>query len=132
MFSRTAILGGFTAACIVMIGLGCEDPADKEQFLQGHWTIVNAQRNDKPTQMLNGAYFVFDPATHLIRTNLRLDEQEGELSGPYQFNGKTIEQKTESPVTYSIKSHTDSTMILGFETRGFPFEIELKKGTAVE
>jgi hypothetical protein len=132
MFSRTAILGSLAAVSVVLIGLACEDVANKGLFLQGRWTIVNAQRNGHPTQMLNGAYFIFDPTAHQLRTNLRLDEQEGEISVPYQFSEAAIEQKTESPVKYAIKSHTDSTLVLEFETRGFPFEIELKKGEAIQ
>jgi hypothetical protein len=127
MFSRTVLLSSLATISLVITWMSCVNPAKGNISLQGRWTIVNAQRNGKATVMLNGAYFIFDTETKMLRTNLRLDEQEGEISGAYSLEGERLIQNSEPRVNYTIKTYSDTTLTLSFETRGFPFEIDLKK-----
>jgi len=50
-----------------------------------------------------------------------------EVPVEYELSKSTIYQKSVSPLEYSIRSLSDSSMVLGFELRGMQFELYLTK-----
>lgn len=108
------------AVCFLLC---CTNSVEKEGLL-GAWEIVSAQRNGKPTETLNGAYFEFDE-NDLLTTNL-LGREE---SSPFEFNVERsqIIQRGSSNLNFGIAKFSDDELQLETTIRDIPFTIVLRR-----
>jgi hypothetical protein len=91
--------------------------------LLGRWEIAHASRNGKPTETLTGVYFEFNADGKML-TNLPVGP---ETPVDYEVKGKELVQKNELPITYTIQSVSDSSLILNVDIRGMQFEMQLQR-----
>lgn len=105
-----------------------DDHKTISQSIEGRWEIVRGLRNGQETGTLLGTYFRFGADGKMI-TNLPVGP---EAPVEYELGKSTIYQKSVSPIEYSIRSLSDSSMVLGFELRGMQFELYLTKAESVE
>lgn len=114
---------------LLLCGLACEDdPKFNTASVEGRWEITRGLRNGQETGTLSGTYFRFGSDGKMI-TNLPVGP---EVSVDYKIVKSTIHQKSITPIEYSIRALSDSTMVLGFELRGMQFEIYLQRKEAEE
>jgi hypothetical protein len=107
--------------------LACDGDTEKTQdALLGRWTLVKAFRNQRETRTLEGVFFEFGADGKMV-TNLPVG---AENPTDYEVEGKNIRQKSPTPLRYTVKGHSDSTLVLEFALRGFNFELQLQRGAA--
>lgn len=112
---------------IALVGLGTnscseEDQTTRDQLI-GRWELVEASRNGKPTQSLDGLYFVFE-AEGEMETNLNMQAERGE----FELADDNIRQiGTSIEPNYRIESISDSTMRLYTRLRNVQFRFDLVK-----
>lgn len=88
----------------------------------GEWVITAAEKSGKATGMLEGAYFKFQPENKMA-TNLT----GSEITYDIEVKKNVIQQKGNVEVFYTIESIQDTTMVLTFNMRGYPFKLNLTK-----
>ena len=101
-----------------------EDPnkIDLSSQIFGEWVITAAEKNGKATGMLEGAYFKFQPENKMA-TNLT----GSEITYDIDVKNNVIQQKGNVEIFYTVESIQDTTMVLTFNMRGFPFKLNLTK-----
>lgn len=100
-----------------------DNAVDTEQLLQGRWELVEAKRNNRPTESLTELYFLFQN-DGTVETNLSGAVE----SGAYRLDDQTIEQRNTSMDTdYLIQSLTDSLLVLRTRLSNQNFEFSLRK-----
>jgi hypothetical protein len=100
----------------------CEGDNEKTRAsLLGRWELVKGFRNQKETETLQGVFFQFG-ADGKMTTNLPVG-----TSAPteYELRQNQIVQKSPQEVVYSIRSLTDSSLVLTMEMRGVLFEMQM-------
>ena len=95
---------------------------DLHKHLVGNWIITAAEKNGRPTGMLEGAYFKFQSGNKMS-TNLT----GSEISYDYVVKKDEIHQIGNIEIFYKVLSIQDTTMVLTFDMRGFPFKLNLTK-----
>lgn len=85
--------------------------------------MVKGFRNERETEMLAGVFFFFG-ADGKMQTNLPVG---AELPTEFDVKKNEILQKSPQPVTYSIQSVSDSTLVLTMEMRGVSFKLEMQR-----
>lgn len=107
-----------------LLWLSCiEDGNKNSTALQGRWDLVKGLRNQQETGTLSGTYFQFGADGKMI-TNLPVGP---EVAVEYDLSQSTIQQKSSPPVEYTIRSISDSTLVLSIEMRGMQFELHLRR-----
>lgn len=102
----------------------CEnDTSATRDAILGRWELDKGFRNERETEMLAGVFFLFGDDGKM-QTNLPVGAED-----PTEFDIKKNEilQKSPQPLTYSIQSVTDSTLVLTMEMRGVSFKLELQR-----
>ncbi|MEM1321808.1 MAG: hypothetical protein AAGG75_16230 [Bacteroidota bacterium] len=97
-------------------------PQISDAAIQGRWNVVQASRNDKPTETLEGAFFDFKSGGRML-TNILGEEQEMD----YQLNENVINQSGSQQLKYTIERHTGNAMTLTMTMVGFNFRFDLQK-----
>lgn len=95
---------------------------DLSTKIAGDWVITAAEKNGKTTGMLEGAYFKFQPENKMA-TNLT----GAEITYDIAIKDNEIQQKGNVEIFYTVESIQDTTMVLTFQMRGFPFKLNLTK-----
>jgi hypothetical protein len=103
-----------------------ETPKIPPAVIDGRWELLEGMRAQKATETLAGVYFLFDPATGTMETNLPVG---AETPTPFERKDNKIIQKSAPPVEYEITGASDSTLNLSFEIRGIPFDLKLRKAS---
>jgi hypothetical protein len=104
--------------------LSCiEDGNKNSTALEGRWDLVKGLRNQQETGTLSGTYFQFGADGKMI-TNLPVGP---EVAMEYDLSQSTIQQKSNPPVEYTIRSISDTTLVLSLEMRGMQFELYLRR-----
>jgi hypothetical protein len=102
----------------------CNDSALKTDKLDGYWVLESALREGQATTTLEGSWLAFDTKSGSFTSNLPLG-----LGASEQFKiekGKIIVAAPQ-PLEFDVPTMTDSTMQILFSTRGFSFDINLRK-----
>jgi len=101
------------------------DKVDKKELLEGRWEIIQALRDEQPTETLSGAYLEFRPGDKMV-SNLAGTEEVR-----YELNDNTITQvEGRNPLSFGIQSISDSLLVLQMDIRGSGFQLTLQKAPA--
>ncbi len=100
------------------------EPRFNKQHLIGKWELTDAWRNSKRTETLTGTYYEFQEQDIMI-TNLTPDLSEQQYK--YEFDGKSIIQKGEPEIIYTLDSLSSSTLIFSMSINNFPFKLAMTK-----
>ncbi len=119
----------FTALLATSFLLSCQPDGPKKVELNkadliGRWEIAKGFRNGKETETLTGTYYEFQEAG-TMKTNLTPTTMEQEYQ--YSFSDNQINQKGDTPITYSVDSLTSNFMGLSMVINNFQFKLELNK-----
>ncbi|MEL6669389.1 MAG: hypothetical protein AAFP08_10510 [Bacteroidota bacterium] len=117
---------------ILLLAFSCGDdkPQDNPPLptdgleLEGRWELVEARRNNRPTQTFDGLYFVFGPENQFV-TNLGGDESTGKFA--YDERAEIVTTEVALPATYLIREHNDGELMLETELEGFAFRFLLNR-----
>ena len=119
------------AALLLIVSIGCgEEPAvteNREEKIQGYWSIVSATRNGNATESLDQLYFDFQGTE--LETNL-----SGQPSkAPFVWDANSIQSSDPRlTVEYEVEQLTTDTLILTMEMRKFPFRFILARAERPE
>lgn len=99
-----------------------DERVDQRTLLQGRWEIIQALRDEQPTETLSGAYFEFRPNDKMV-SNLAGTEEVR-----YELKDNTITQvEGRNPLRFGIQSISDSLLVLQMDIRGSDFKLTLQK-----
>ncbi len=107
--------------------LACKsDDNDEHEYssalIEGRWNLVSANVDGEETDRLRGLYFVFLPDTSM-QTNILGSERNYK----YSLTGEGIQQHSDPPLSYEIRSQSDSLLTMISRIRGADFTIYLSK-----
>ncbi|MEL6988561.1 MAG: hypothetical protein AAGK97_12120, partial [Bacteroidota bacterium] len=60
----------FYCSALLLFITSCKEEPKDTNLLFGKWVITKAERDQKETKTLNGAYFKFDEASNNMESNL--------------------------------------------------------------
>lgn len=107
----------------ILLMMACQrDQASTNHRLLGTWHIVEASRNDKPTQSLDGLYLTFE-TEFLLKSNLLGDTMTFDV----HIDGDRIEIQNDRLNHFSVTELTDSTLILETDIQKSALKIYLSK-----
>ncbi|MEM1358670.1 MAG: hypothetical protein AAGF89_10735 [Bacteroidota bacterium] len=108
----------------VLIFFACGDDTNEiaeAATVEGHWELARATRNNVETGTLEGLTFDFN-ADGSLYTNM----MNNEAIGSYEWNeDEIITTGVKIPVTYTVRTLTDSTMVLRSKIQGYQFDFEM-------
>lgn len=110
--------------CVIVItalGSCSSTGAGSPGSVTGYWTITKAYRDKVETRLLADVFFLFN-GDGTMRSNL---PYSGDALTAYTISGDQLIQQGNSSVSYDIIRHTDSTLVLGFDTNNTRFELHL-------
>jgi len=97
------------------------EPSLSVEFLHGKWNIINAARNSKKTETLNGAYFIFKDK--FLTTNY----MGSELQTPFDLSKKKIIQLQPERIEFEAKIEKNNTLTLQSTIKGTLFSFTMVK-----
>lgn len=105
------------------------DTGNAAEKVIGRWEILEATRNNRPTESLSELYFEFTADGKLLTNIAGIDE-----TLTYEIKKDKISQKGSSlgEVHYRIESIEENAMIISSELRSFSFRFSLQKVSAKE
>ncbi len=105
------------------------DTGNVAEKVIGQWEILEATRNNRPTESLSELYFEFTADGKLLTNIAGIPE-----TLTYEIKKDKIYQKGSSlgEIYYNIESIEDNTMIISTELRSFSFRFSLQKRSAKE
>jgi hypothetical protein len=109
------------ASVLTALGACVSSGVNAPESLSGYWVVTKAYRDRVETRLLADVFFLFS-GDGTMRSNLPFS---GDTPAVYTVSGNQLVQQGNSPVSYDIVSHTDSTLVLGFETNNTRFELHL-------
>ena len=97
---------------------------DQKALLEGHWDLVEGQRNGKVTDSLRDTYFEF--TADKMSTNLPI---KGGKNSPYEIVDNVLLQTiiNDIQIKYQIVELTPETLKLTTNLRGFDFVFSMEK-----
>jgi len=103
---------------IILTGCKSEPPTYEKNKILGRWMVIEAHRNNRPTQTVNGAIFSI--------SNQELQHNLYGADSTYAITwGK--EAILTSVSSYTIESQQDSMLVLFTTLQEYPFRLSLKK-----
>ena len=116
------VLGVLLMSIGVAVLGGCEEEAGMEtDNLEGTWQVVEATRNGKQTELVNGAEFVFDEGSMVTDITGFRD------SGQYVLEGVNLMHHGRADVPYTVNHITSDSLQLSVVLRGLSFVLDLEK-----
>lgn len=117
----------FLALFFFLFLISCDRFGDNNlELLLGKWELKQAFRNERPTESLDDLYMEFFENGQL-KTNLMGTEEM------YEFDyekGKVIQKSIHiEPVTYTIESISDSSLILTTSLKNYNFRFVMNKSS---
>lgn len=110
------------ATCLLFTACEEADIAD-EASLVGTWEMVEARRNNTPTNTLDNMTFQFG-ADGSFNTNM----MQNETPGSYTVVDETIvTEGVDIPLIYELRELTDSSLVVRTEFRDFQFDFNMRK-----
>ena len=113
---------------VLMIGMmllslvACkEEQAVQHSDLIGMWVVTYAERDGKPTELINGAVFQIDDST------MSTDFTGFEKHGRYEFDGSVLRHSAQGESVYEVVSVRVDTMDLRTRVSGLRFDMELMR-----
>ncbi len=105
------------------------DTGNVAEKVIGQWEILEATRNNRPTESLSELYFEFTADGKLLTNIAGIPE-----TLTYEIKKDKIYQKGSSlgEIYYNIESIEDNTMIISTELRSFSFRFSLQKRSVKE
>ena len=112
-------------ACILILPVACTDSktTQNEQLILGRWELVQAVRNGKPTDSMNGIFFEFKEEGKMT-SNFNLAVEERQLQ--YTIDKNLLDQIGEENLKYIIEKLTNSELILTTNYQGLEFQLQLE------
>lgn len=113
----------FLAGLIVCLAWqSCQEQVAKQDtsLLNGKWLVVSATRNANPTTTLNEAFFEF-AADSTMQSNLTGEA----MRARYSVSGNTINQISESALSYDILKISADTLVLKTKILDYDFKLLL-------
>lgn len=100
---------------------GCfPDKAIHAEDLVGAWEVVDAQRNGKATELVNGATFVFGK-NGIMKTDITGFDD----SGSFSFEEPILTYHGKNEVLYTLNKLTQDSMQLAVDLQGLNFVLDL-------
>jgi hypothetical protein len=122
------LLLGLTACQNDAPGEGESDTDQTLLLLQGRWELLDATRNGKPTESLDGAFFEFMSEGKLA-SNLGGSREEMQ----YELRGNTILQRGgRMEAEYQIETLADTLLVLDLVLNNTPFKLRLGREVLAE
>jgi len=97
------------------------EPTLSVEFLNGRWKIVQASRDLKKTETLNGAYFIFE--NKVLTTNY----MGSELQTPFELNRKSITQLQPEKIIFEAIIEKNNNLTLQTTIKGTSFSFTMVK-----
>jgi len=117
----------FNLILATMVLVSCESEKQyKEADIVGRWEVYQAERDNRPTQTLNGAYFEFMDQNQ-VYTNILGD---GVMNGFNIYNNVIVQQGGEK-IRYNIEALNDEKMTLSTKISGADFVLDLVKTSSL-
>ncbi|MFM8373923.1 MAG: hypothetical protein ACKOCO_16200 [Bacteroidota bacterium] len=109
------------ASVVITLGACASSGVNGSDSISGYWIVTKAYRDKVETRLLADVFFLFN-GDGTMRSNL---PYSGNGPAAYTISGDQLVQQGNSPVIYDIIRHTDSTLVLGFDTNNTRFELHL-------
>ncbi len=107
---------------LIAIGSCTTDNAMNPEDLIGEWIVVDAQRNGRITELVNGATFVFDS-----KGSMTTDITGSKDKGAYTFEEPILTYQGKSEVLYNLNKLTRDSMRMAVDLQGLNFVLDLVK-----
>ncbi|MCB0641955.1 MAG: hypothetical protein KDC44_09965 [Phaeodactylibacter sp.] len=122
----------FACALLSTVFACSNEPTVEEENLSdqliGRWEVIQALRNDQPTETMTDFYLEFG-ADNRMTSNLNGAAEQV----PYELKDKVIHQKSDRmPVDFNIVDLSDSLMVLTMSMRNTNFRFTFQKAMAEE
>lgn len=108
---------------LLMVSCKEEVSVDAGQ-LSGHWAVFNAERNGRPTALLNGAIFQFQE-DGMLHTNITGEE----LAGRFEVEKNQIQFNAEQTMLFQVNGLSGDTLSLGMTIQSNQFLLDLHRTT---
>ena len=114
----------------LLLQTACVDESKQEEIkfdqnqLTGHWEIVEAYRNGRKTETLDGTFYDFNK-DGTMATNLTPKATPEQFK--YHFDGKEIKQEGGAGTVFKVDSLSDSYLDMSMIIQKFPFRLVLSK-----
>jgi|GEM_PF-3831668 len=105
---------------VLVMGSCTSDDGMHEEDLVGKWQVVQAQRNGKSTELVNGATFVFDG-----KGIMKTDITGAEDAGSFTLNEPVLTYHGKKDVLYTLNKLTQDSMQLAVDLQGLNFVLDL-------
>ena len=105
---------------VLVMGSCTSDNGMHEEDLVGKWQVVQAQRNGKSTELVNGATFVFDE-----KGIMKTDITGAEDAGSFTLNEPVLTYHGKKDVLYTLNKLTQDSMQLAVDLQGLNFVLDL-------
>lgn len=109
------------AFVLFALGACTSSGVNRPESLSGYWIVTKAYRDKVETRLLADVFFLFN-GDGTMRSNL---PYSGDTPSTYTISGDQLVQQGNTSVSYDIVHHTDSTLVLGFDTNNTRFELHL-------
>ena len=109
------------ASVVIALGACASSGVNVSDSVSGYWIVTKAYRDKVETRLLADVFFLFN-GDGTMRSNL---PYSGNAPTAYTISGDQLVQQGNSSVIYDIIRHTDSTLVLGFDTNNTRFELHL-------
>ena len=114
--------------CITMAFIACEPEAEiNENDIIGLWEVVYAERNGKPTELVEGALFEIRPDSTMT-TDLTGVEQDG----AFDYVDGTLHHHSAEPLSYHMMELSRDSMTMRVDIRGLKFMLDMVRQEAEE
>jgi hypothetical protein len=108
--------------CLVFCVFACKnDKKINQDYLLGKWRIVEASRNAKKTNTLDGAFFFFDQK--ILSTNFQGVENQAE----YVLANNELKLTKGLDYTFHLQKTEDSYLMMSAKIQNATFVFKLKK-----
>lgn len=103
---------------ILVFGCKSDPPTYEKNKILGRWVVIEAHRNNRLTQTVNGAIF------SITNSELQHNLYGADSTYPITWGKESI---ITSSTAYKIESSQDSMLVLYTTLQEYPFRLSLKK-----
>jgi hypothetical protein len=101
--------------------LGCKKTIIQPNDLVGYWSIINASRDDVPTQLLESGYFIFSENKMISNILTSTDSLN------YTLAEDKISIQDQNPIIFELTKFQNDTLSMTGLLNNLKFDLELKK-----
>lgn len=114
LFTACALIALFIFSCV-------PDKRIDRAYLQGKWVVIEASRNQKKTNTLDGAFFYFDQ--YVLTTNFMGEENQA----TYELAKDQLKLTKGMDYTFKLQRTADQYLLMTTKIQNTDFSFKLKK-----